>query len=95
MSSTLNRSNMAAGGRPSETLLGKQQGGLLQMDDSQQPPQAAIEQLAQFLLEVSAAHPIAAECVRCGQESSHHHQGLAYCELCRGCYEPEPRTDLE
>jgi hypothetical protein len=64
--------------------------------DEPQPSQTAIEQLAQFLLELSAEHPTAAECVRCGQEPSHHHQGLPYCELCRGCYlEQEPDVETE
>lgn len=60
----------------------------------EQPPDTAIEHLAQFLLEVSAEHPIAAECVRCGQEPSHHHKGQPYCELCRGCY-LDQQTDTE
>ena len=61
--------------------------------DNPQPPQAAIEQLAQFLLELSAEHPIPIECIRCGQEPSHHRQGLPYCELCRGCYLDELADD--
>ncbi|MFN9594301.1 MAG: hypothetical protein ACK56G_16515 [Pirellulaceae bacterium] len=48
--------------------------------------QDAIEHLASFLLELAKAQPLPDECIRCGQEPTHHHQGMPYCELCRGCY---------
>jgi hypothetical protein len=63
--------------------------------DEPQPPQQAIEQLAEFLLGLSAEHPIEERCIRDGTEATHYVNGNWYCELCRGCYEPEPRTDTE
>jgi len=63
--------------------------------DEPQPPQQAIEQLAEFLLELSAEHPIEERCIRDGRKATHYVNGTWYCELCRGCYEPEPRTDTE
>ena len=32
------------------------------------------------------------KCCRCGQPATHLHDGKAYCELCRGCYDEDHKA---